>query len=51
VADSGLPPGLSLSSTGLLSGTPAASGTYDFVLVLTDGEPRTVKWTLSITIN
>jgi len=51
VADSGLPPGLSLSGTGLLSGTPTASGTYDFVLVLTDGEPRTVKWTLSITIN
>jgi len=48
---SGLPPGMSLSDTGLLSGTPAAAGTYDFVLQLTDIVGRTVQWTLSITIN
>jgi hypothetical protein len=48
---SGLPPGLSLSNTGVLSGTPAASGTYDFDLHLTDFIGRTAEWTLSITIN
>ena len=50
-AGSGLPPGLYLSGTGLLSGTPTTSGTYDFVLTLTDFQNRTVSWTLSITIN
>lgn len=48
---SGIPPGLTLSSTGLLSGTPTTSGTYDFVLKLTDILGRTVQWTLTITIN
>jgi len=48
---SGLPSGLFLSSNGVLSGAPTASGTYDFVLQLTDIEGRTVQWTLSITIN
>ena len=51
VAGSGIPPGLSLSGTGLLSGSPTATGTYDFVLTLTDIQNRTVQWTLSITIN
>ena len=50
-AGSGLPPGLTLTSTGLLSGVPTVSGTYDFVLQLTDIIGRTVQWTLSITIN
>jgi len=51
VADSGIPPGLTLSGTGLLSGTPTVPGTYDFTLTLTDIQNRTVQWTLSITIN
>ncbi len=33
---SGLPPGMSLSSTGVLSGTPTKSGTYSFIVVVTD---------------
>ncbi|PHV46741.1 hypothetical protein CSQ91_28270, partial [Janthinobacterium sp. BJB301] len=37
VVESGsLPPGLSLSSSGLLSGTPSALGTYNFVIKSTD---------------
>jgi hypothetical protein len=40
-----------LSSNGVLSGTPTTSGTYDFVLQLTDILGRTVQWTISITIN
>jgi len=48
---SGVPPGLMLSSNGVLSGTPTTSGTYDFVLQLTDILGRTVQWTISITIN
>ena len=47
----GLPPGLSLSSSGLLSGTATAKGTYDFVLTLVDSNGRNVNWDLSITIN
>jgi hypothetical protein len=48
---SGLPPGLTLSDNGVLSGTPTTSGTYDFVLHMTDFVGRPVQWTLSITIN
>ncbi len=36
-----LPAGLSLSSTGLLSGTPRAADTYPFQLQLTDQSPQT----------
>jgi hypothetical protein len=32
----GLPPGLTLSPGGLISGTPSADGTYDFTLQVTD---------------
>lgn len=34
--NSALPPGLSLSSSGLISGTPSASGNYNFTVTLTD---------------
>ena len=47
----GLPSGLTLSSGGTLSGTPAQSGTFDFILELTDSESRTVTWSYPITIN
>ena len=47
----GLPPGLAVSSGGVLSGTPSASaGTYDFILQVVDSNSRSVQWTLSITI-
>jgi Putative Ig domain len=46
-----LPPGLTLSSAGTLSGTPTQSGTFDTVVIkLTDSLSRTVQWTYTITI-
>jgi hypothetical protein len=55
VFGSGLPPGLSVSASGgyigVLSGTPASPGTYDFALHLTDSLGHSVQWALSITIN
>ena len=47
---SNLPPGLALSSDGILSGTPTQSGTYDFTLTLTDYFGKSVHWTYNITI-
>jgi hypothetical protein len=47
----GLPPGLSLTSAGLLSGTPATAGTYDFIIELTDSNARFSDWQLTLTIN
>jgi hypothetical protein len=47
---SGLPPGLTLSPAGVLSGTPTQSGTFDFYLVMTDALGRSVQWYYSITI-
>jgi hypothetical protein len=47
----GLPSGLTLSSGGTLSGTPAQTGTFDFTIELTDALSRTVTWNYSITIN
>lgn len=48
-----LPPGLSLSTNGTISGTPTQAGTYSFTVRVTDsGSPaRTIDKTLSITIN
>jgi hypothetical protein len=45
-----LPDGMSLSSDGVLSGTPTLSGTYEFTLMLTDYIGRTAKWNYTITI-
>ncbi len=51
---SGLPSGLTLvsnsDSTATLSGTPAQSGTFDFILTLTDYVGRSVQWGQTITI-
>jgi len=47
---SGLPPGLTLSTSGTLSGTPTQSGTYDFYVRMTDSLSRSVQWYYSITI-
>lgn len=47
-----LPVGLSLSSTGLLSGTPTTAGVYSIDVVLTDIDSgQTVTKTFQITIN
>lgn len=46
-----LPTGITLNSaTGVLSGKPTASGTYTFIVKITDLENRTATQTLSITV-
>lgn len=45
-----LPPGLTLASGGLLSGTPTATGTYTFTISVTDQLPTTVSASFSVTI-
>jgi hypothetical protein len=48
----GLPPGLLLSTAGVLSGTPTTQGTYSTVVVtLKDSATNTSNTTVSITIN
>jgi large repetitive protein len=49
--DSGtLPPGLSLSSAGAITGTPTAAGTFNFVLKLVDSTGLTATQAQTITI-
>jgi hypothetical protein len=36
-----LPPGLNLSSSGTISGTPTQSGTFNFTIQITDGQGHT----------
>lgn len=47
----GLPPGLSLSSSGVLSGVPMQAGVYDFALRMTDVGSRSVEMLFTLTIN
>jgi hypothetical protein len=44
VLSGGLPPGISLSSSGTFSGTPTTSGTYEFYLELSDQNPPSASW-------
>lgn len=46
-----LPPGLSLSSAGVLSGTPTSAGTFSFTLHVVDGATQTADKTYQITVN
>ena len=46
-----LPPGLSLSPTGLISGTPTGAGTYGFAVSVTGGDARTITRSLSINVS
>ncbi len=46
-----LPSGLSLSSTGVISGIPANSGIFDIVVRMTDSSSRTVDKPYALTIN
>ena len=48
---SALPPGLSLSSAGVVSGTPLAAGTFAVTLTATDARGRSASKTLSIAVN
>jgi hypothetical protein len=45
-----LPPGLSLSSTGIISGTPTTVGTFSFVVQVTDTVPASSQQGFFITI-
>ncbi len=47
----GLPVGLTLSSSGALTGTPTQAGVYDFVVRLTDAGARYVDRPYTLTIN
>jgi hypothetical protein len=46
----GLPPGLTLSTTGTLSGTPTTAGSYNVAVTATDLNGATVSGSFSITI-
>jgi hypothetical protein len=46
-----LPSGVILSSSGVLSGTPTQSGTFDFTVQMTDANGRTVNWFYTLIIN
>ena len=48
---SGAPPGIGLSSSGLLSGTPTATGAFSFGVSVTDSKQTTVTQTYQLTIN
>jgi len=49
IAPESLPPGLSLSAAGVISGTPTTTGTYTFTVQVTDGT-TTATQSLSIVI-
>jgi large repetitive protein len=44
VLSGSLPPGISLSSGGAISGTPLTAGNYDFYLELSDQNPPSQSW-------
>jgi len=46
----GLPAGLSLSSAGVLTGTPSDSGTFDVTFIATDSEGKSASKTITFTI-
>ncbi len=51
VTSGSVPPGMTLSpSTGVISGTPTASGTFAFTAQVSDGNSRTASKALSITV-
>ncbi len=47
----GLPPGLTMSAAGLLSGTPTAAGTFNMTVTITDSASGTTSKIYPITIN
>jgi hypothetical protein len=52
VAGGTLPPGIQLSASGALSGTPSVAQTFSFVVQATGGDPlQTTQRSLSLTIN
>ena len=49
-ASPGLPPGLSVSASGLISGTPVQAGFYNFVIQATDAVGRTAQQSYVINV-
>lgn len=47
----GLPAGLTLSASGIISGTPTTVGTFNFQVQVTDAAQQTASASLSITVN
>lgn len=45
-----LPPGLSMSSSGVISGTPTSNGSFTFTVQVTDSGNRTATKTLTISV-
>ncbi|MGB8887957.1 MAG: Ig domain-containing protein [Candidatus Korobacteraceae bacterium] len=50
ITSGSLPPGLSLSDTGVISGTPTSAGVFPFTVKVTDALSNSVSANLSITI-
>ncbi len=50
VTAGGLPGGLSLSTSGVISGTPSAAGTFSFTVTLTDADGVTATKALTLTV-
>lgn len=46
-----LPPGLSLSAGGVITGTPTTAGTYNFTVRVTDSVPATAQRALGIVVS
>jgi hypothetical protein len=51
IVGNALPPGLNLSSDGIISGVPTNSATFDFTVQMTDSPARSIYQPLSITIH
>lgn len=50
ITSGALPPGLTLTSSGVLSGTPTAGGTFNFTITATDANSFTASRAYSVTI-
>ena len=48
---SSMPPGLSLSGAGVLSGTPTAPGVFSIQVTVTDGLGNSLNWSTRVTVN
>ena len=49
-AGGSIPPGLTFSSSGMLSGTPTSPGTFNFIFQLSDGDGRVTSKSFALTV-